>query len=100
MSTIGTPATACRPPLPHFARLRRLGCWPTTSARWRELLSAPLLIAAVAVFIVAVDNGPLWHAAWRATDNDDHRPAILSTIFALVFVTLTTVLSFAFRPKL
>ncbi len=69
-------------------------------ARWYEIFSAPLMIAAVALFIVALDNDPLWRAAWRATDNDDHRLAILSTIFALVFVTLTTVLSFALGTKL
>jgi lipid A ethanolaminephosphotransferase len=68
--------------------------------RWRDLLAAPLLIAAVALFIVAADNDSLWHATWRATQNDDHRWAILTTIFALAFVTLTTVLSFALGTKL
>jgi lipid A ethanolaminephosphotransferase len=58
------------------------------------------LIAAVALFIVAADNEPLWRAAWRATNNDDHRPAILATLFALVFFTLTTVLSFALGTRL
>ncbi|HSC13553.1 MAG TPA: phosphoethanolamine--lipid A transferase [Gammaproteobacteria bacterium] len=58
------------------------------------------MIGAVALFIVAADNDSFWHAAWRATHNDDHRLAILATLFALVFVTLTTVLSFAFGTKL
>ena len=58
------------------------------------------MIAAVALFIVAADNDPLWNAAWRATYNDEHRLAILSTLFALVFATLTTVLSFALGTKL
>jgi lipid A ethanolaminephosphotransferase len=83
-----------------FVGWRRSKDTTTTRARWREVLSAPLMIAAVALFIVALDNDPLWRAAWRATDNDDHRLAILSTIFALVFVTLTTVLSFALGTKL
>jgi lipid A ethanolaminephosphotransferase len=65
-----------------------------------EMFSAPLLIAGVALFIAAADNDTLWHAAWRATHNDDHRLAILSTLFALVFVTPTTVLSLALGTKL
>jgi lipid A ethanolaminephosphotransferase len=68
--------------------------------RWRDIFSTPLLIAAVALFIVVADNDPLWRAAWRATQNDDHRLGILATIFALVFVTLTTVLSLALGTKL
>jgi lipid A ethanolaminephosphotransferase len=68
--------------------------------RWREIVGAPLLIAAVALFIAIGDNEPLWRAAWRATHDDDHRLAILWTLFALVFVSLTTVLSFAFGRKL
>ena len=72
----------------------------TQRAPWRDVLAAPLLIAAVALFIVAVDNDSLWHATWRATQNDDHRWAILTTIFALAFVTLTTVLSLALGTKL
>ena len=68
--------------------------------RWPGIFSAPLMIAAVALFIVVADNDPLWHAAWRATHNDDHRLAILLTLFALVFVTLTTFLSFALGTKL
>jgi lipid A ethanolaminephosphotransferase len=67
---------------------------------WRDLLAAPLLIAAVSLFIVAADNDSFWQAAWRATHNDEHRVAILTTLFALVFCTLTTVLSFAFGNKL
>jgi lipid A ethanolaminephosphotransferase len=69
-------------------------------AGWREVFSAPLLIAGVATFVVAADNATLWHAAWRATHNDEHRLAILATIFALVFVSLTTALSFALGTKL
>ena len=47
--------------------------------------AAPLMIAAVALFIVAADNDPFWRAAWRATHNDEHRLAILLSLFALVF---------------
>ena len=47
------------------------------TTRWWGIFSAPLLIAAVAIFIVVADNDPLWHAAWRATHDDDHRLAIL-----------------------
>jgi lipid A ethanolaminephosphotransferase len=65
-----------------------------------EILSAPLLIAGVALFIVAADNTTLWGAAWRATHDDAHRLAILATLFVLIFVTLTTVLSFAVGTKL
>jgi lipid A ethanolaminephosphotransferase len=67
---------------------------------WRDLLAAPLLIAAVSLFIVATDNDSFWQSAWRATHDDEHRVAILTTLFALVFFTLTTVLSFAFGTKL
>ena len=79
---------------------RRSRATPPTKTRWRGIFSAPLLIAAVAMFIVLADNDPLWQAAWRATRDDDHRLAILATLFALVFVTLTTVLSFALGRKL
>jgi lipid A ethanolaminephosphotransferase len=73
---------------------------PTKRAAWRDLFGAPLLIAAVAIFIVAVDNDPFWHAAWRATQNDEHRLAILSTLFALTFVPLTVTMAAAFGTKL
>jgi lipid A ethanolaminephosphotransferase len=63
-------------------------------------LAAPILIAAVALFIVAADNDPFWRAAWRATETSDHRLAILVTLFALVFATLTTTLSLAFGRTL
>jgi lipid A ethanolaminephosphotransferase len=69
-------------------------------ARWRDLFAAPLLIAAVALFIVAADNDSLWRAALRATQNDEHRFGILATLFALAFVTLSTVLSLALGGKL
>jgi len=73
---------------------------PTKHAGWRGLLGAPLLIAAVALFIIAVDNDPLWQAAWRATQNDEHRLGILATLFALVFVPLTVTMSIAVGTKL
>jgi lipid A ethanolaminephosphotransferase len=66
---------------------------------WYDFLAAPLLIAAVSLFIVAADNDSFWKAAWRATNNDEHRVAILTTLFALVFFTLTTALSFAIGNK-
>jgi lipid A ethanolaminephosphotransferase len=58
------------------------------------------LIGVVALFIVAVDNDPFWRGAWRATENDEHRLAILATLFALVFVPLAVVLSLALGRKL
>jgi lipid A ethanolaminephosphotransferase len=64
-------------------------------AGWRRLLGAPGLAAIVALFIVAVDNDLFWRTAWRATANDEHRVAILWSLFALVFFTLTIVLSLA-----
>jgi lipid A ethanolaminephosphotransferase len=73
---------------------------PTKRVGWHGLLGAPLLIAAVAVFIVAVDNDPFWQGAWRATQNDEHRLAILSTLFALIFVPLTVTMSIAVGTKL
>ncbi|HWN39848.1 MAG TPA: phosphoethanolamine--lipid A transferase [Gammaproteobacteria bacterium] len=72
----------------------------TSRAGWRGLLGTPLLIAAVALFIVAVDNDPFWQGAWRATQNDEHRLAILSTLFALIFVPLTVTMSIAVGTKL
>ena len=97
MSTHEALAAAAGPSSTHVAR--PLG--PTTDdRRLRDILAAPLLIAAVALFIAAADNDSLWHAAWRATQNDDHRLAILSTLFALVFVTLTTALSLALGTTL
>jgi lipid A ethanolaminephosphotransferase len=73
---------------------------PAKSGGWRDLVAAPLLIGAVALFIVAADNGPFWRAALQATGNDEHRLAILATLFTLVFVTLTSALSFALGTKL
>ena len=85
-------ATAAAPASPDLAQLKRAG--------WRGLLGAPLLIAAVALFIAATDNNPFWQAAWRATQNDEHRLAILSTLFALIFVPLTVTMSAALGTKL
>jgi lipid A ethanolaminephosphotransferase len=74
---------------------------PTPSrARWTDILGAPLLIAAVAVFIVAADNGPFWRGALRATQSDEHRLAILTTLSALVLVPLVVVLSLSLGTKL
>ena len=72
----------------------------TNRTRWPDVLAAPLLIVAVSLFIVAADNDAFWSAPWRATQDDGHRVAILATLFALVFVTLTTVLSLAFGQTL
>jgi lipid A ethanolaminephosphotransferase len=88
MPTFDTPrATSPRAPLP-------------VGARWRGIVSAPLMIVAVSLFIVAVDNDSFWQLAWRATSNDEHRLAVLWSLFALLFFTLTTALSFAFSTKL
>jgi lipid A ethanolaminephosphotransferase len=70
------------------------------SVGWRRLLGAPALAAAVALFIVAVDNDAFWQKAWRATANDEHRAAILWSLFALAFFTLTTALSLALGRKI
>jgi lipid A ethanolaminephosphotransferase len=88
-----------RPNLPD-AYARRTERQAPARARWRDVFAAPLLIAAVALFIVAADNYTFWQSAWRATLNDEHRLAILWSLFALVFCTLTTLLSFAFGMKL
>jgi lipid A ethanolaminephosphotransferase len=97
MSILKAFAAAAGPPSPHFTRLQGA---TTKRTRWREFFATPLMIAAIALFIVVVDNGPLWRGAWRATQNDEHRLAILSTLFVLVFVSLTTMLSFALGTKL
>jgi lipid A ethanolaminephosphotransferase len=68
--------------------------------RWRDLVAAPGLVTAVAFFIVAVDNDPFWKTAWRATINDEHRVAILWSLFAIAFFSLTTTLSLALGRKL
>lgn len=67
--------------------------------RARGLLAAPAVTAAVALFIVAVDNDAFWRNAWRATADDEHRAAILCSLFAIVFFTLTTLLSLAVGKK-
>jgi lipid A ethanolaminephosphotransferase len=85
-------ATAAAPASPSLA--------PTKRAGWRDLLAAPLLIAAVAFFIVAADNDPFWQTVWRATQNDEHRFAILSTLFALLIVPLIVAMSIAVGSKL
>ncbi len=96
MSTHEAPPIA-GPVLPDRARPR--GPTPPRT-RGRDLLGAPFLIVAVALFIVAVDNDSLWRVALRATQDDQHRLGILATLFALAFVTLTTALSFALGGKL
>jgi lipid A ethanolaminephosphotransferase len=64
------------------------------------MFGEPLLIVAIAVFILAADNGPFWRGALRATQSDEHRLAILTTLSALVLVPLITVLSLALGTKL
>ncbi|HJR70838.1 MAG TPA: phosphoethanolamine--lipid A transferase [Gammaproteobacteria bacterium] len=68
--------------------------------RWRDMLGAPGLAAAVALFIVAADNDPFWQTAWRATAHDEHRLAILWSLFAIVFFTLAGLLLLAMGRKL
>jgi lipid A ethanolaminephosphotransferase len=68
--------------------------------RWHELLSAPLLIISVSLFIIAADNDSLWSEAWRATFNDEHRIAILFSLFMIAFVPLSTVLALTPGTKL
>lgn len=60
--------------------------------RLRDLLAGPALAAAVALFIVAVDNDQFWQNAWRWTATDAHRDAILWSLLWLVFVPLFVVL--------
>jgi len=92
MSKREAPATTAAPASSNLA--------PAKRPAWSDLLGAPLLIAAVALFIVAADNDPFWQAAWRATQNDEHRLAILSTLFALIFVPLTVMMAAAVGTKL
>ena len=92
MSKREAPATTAAPASSNLA--------PAKRPAWSDLLGAPLLIAAVALFIVAADNDPFWQAAWRATQNDEHRLAILSTLFALIFVPLTVTMAAAVGTKL
>src|SRR5262245_15807351 len=92
MSRLEALATAAAPASSDLA--------PTKRTAWRDLLGAPILIAAVALFIVAADNDPFWQAAWRATQNDEHRLAILSTLCALIFVPLIVTMSAALGTKL
>ncbi|HUQ51250.1 MAG TPA: phosphoethanolamine--lipid A transferase [Gammaproteobacteria bacterium] len=88
-----------RPNLPNgYARPVAQEGAPRT--RRHSVLAAPALIVAVALFIVGADNDTFWQGAWRATLNDEHRLAILWSLFALVFCTLTTLLSLALGTKL
>ena len=64
-------------------------------ARLRDALVAPALAAAVALFIVAVDNDSFWQAAWRWTVSDAHREAILWSLFGLLFFPLFATLVLA-----
>jgi lipid A ethanolaminephosphotransferase len=86
--------------LTHYLRERLLPHRDHSQARevpsqWRDLLAAPGLAAAVALFIVAVDNDAFWQTAWRATFNDEHRAAILAALFALTFLPLTAFMALA-----
>jgi lipid A ethanolaminephosphotransferase len=95
MAAIEKPA-----PAPTLTPQRERFAAPRYRARWRDSVSAPLLIAAVALFIVAADNNPFWRGAWRATVNDEHRIGILFTLLAIVVFPLVTVLSLALGTKL
>ena len=66
----------------------------TRPTAW-ALLGAPLLIVVVALFIVVFDNLPMWDSVARATELDEHRLAIVLSLFTIVFFTLTSVLALA-----
>jgi lipid A ethanolaminephosphotransferase len=59
----------------------------------KQRLAVPGLIVGVALFIATLQNGPLWRAAADATVLDEHRAAILWSLFAIVFCTLAFVLA-------
>lgn len=69
--------------------------YASVARSWCDWVAAPVLAAAVSLFIVAVDNDSFWKSAWRATANDEHRFAILLSLFAIVFLTLTITLCLA-----
>jgi lipid A ethanolaminephosphotransferase len=94
MSTLEAPVTADSPSSPRLAQQAE------PRARSLDVWAAPLLIAAVSLFIVGADNDTFWQSAWQATLNDEHRLAVLWSLFTLLFCTLTTFLSFAFGTKL
>lgn len=83
------------------ASARRLAGPPPRAAgqgarsRRRDLLAAPVLAAAVALFITIMDNDPFWQNAWRWTASDAHRGAILWSLFGLVFVPLFAAVALA-----
>ncbi|HEX5048055.1 MAG TPA: phosphoethanolamine--lipid A transferase [Gammaproteobacteria bacterium] len=64
--------------------------------QWRALLdfaALPVAIAAVAAFIVVFDNDALWRGVLEQTRLDDHRGAIVVTIFVLVLCTISVLLA-------
>lgn len=66
-----------------------------TRTRLRDLLAAPIVILGLAAFIVALDNDAFWGMTLRATALDEHRTAILLSMFAIMFCTLVILLSLA-----
>lgn len=57
-------------------------------------------IVGAALFIVAADNLAFWDTVTRATALDEHRFAIFASLFAILFFTLTIVLSLAVNTRL
>ncbi|HET8695973.1 MAG TPA: phosphoethanolamine transferase domain-containing protein, partial [Gammaproteobacteria bacterium] len=72
---------------------RQAGARPGPWRSWLDLLALPLAVLAVACFIAALDNDALWRGVLHETRLDEHREAIVITIFVLVTSLLTILLS-------
>lgn len=69
-------------------------------SRFRDLLRAPLAIVGVSLFIVLLDNGSFWKSVLEATARDEHRSAIVASMFLILFCTLVVVQSLAVGTRL
>lgn len=71
-----------------YARTRSRDDAPATArATLGRRFALPLLIGAVALFVATLQNAPLWKTAMDATLADEHRVAILWSLFAILFCT-------------
>jgi lipid A ethanolaminephosphotransferase len=64
-----------------------------------RFLSAPLAIIAVSLFIVGFDNGVFWREVGAGTLFDEHRIAIVVSLFGIVFCTLVIAQSLALGTR-
>jgi lipid A ethanolaminephosphotransferase len=75
---------------------------PAADAQPRRLrdFAVPLTILGVPLFIAVFDNGTFWSNVLRATIVDEHQAAIVTSLFLVVFCTVTIPLALTVGTRL